>query len=165
MNNKDLLANIKKATSKSESNFAKKAKFRIENKKWLDYSSNIAYRILSFIEDNPKLSQTSIANSLNKTRQHVNKILKGDQNLTLKTIGQLSDILGHELIEFPKYKDSYQDLSMSDYSEYIESLNKRMFFYQDNNFNTAFENNNNNTESDLIMGNNTINFIPELKVA
>jgi len=107
MTNNNLAKKIKELSSSKPSNWKKEAKFRLENKKWLDYSAQIALRIDAIIEDNKDLNQVSLSKSLKMPPQQVNRILRGDQNLTLKTIGKLSDALGFELISFPPYKDTY----------------------------------------------------------
>lgn len=80
------------------------ARFRKENRKWLGYSGEIAMRILALIDNDKELSQKKIAESLNVSPQYVNKIIQGRENLTLETIGKLSDVLQFELISFPPYK-------------------------------------------------------------
>lgn len=91
----------------TKSNWAEKAKLKIKNKKGLNYSAQIAMRILSIIEDTENFNQESLAATLEVSPQQISKILKGQQNLTLNTIGNLSDALGFELISFPPYKDSF----------------------------------------------------------
>jgi transcriptional regulator with XRE-family HTH domain len=92
---------------KSTSHFDR-VKFRIENKKGLGYSSNIARRIYAIIKGNEIMTQSSLASKLDVSDQYVSKILKGNQNLSLFTIAKISDALGVELITFPEYKYSKQ---------------------------------------------------------
>lgn len=105
--NNALSSKIKKVSAKAKSKWEKDARFRIENKKWLDYSSSIAVRIAACIEDKENFNQESLADLLKVSPQQISKILKGEQNLTLKTIGNLSDALNIELISFPPYKDTF----------------------------------------------------------
>lgn len=105
--NNNLIDKIKSVSIKNKSKWEEKIRFRIENKKWLDYSAQIAMRIDSIIEDKKDFRQESLATLLSVSRQQISKILKGEQNLTLKTIGNLSDALGIELISFPPYKDTF----------------------------------------------------------
>jgi len=95
---------------KKNKDWVKKLKYRIENKKWLDYSAQIAMRIDSIIEDEKDFNQESLAKLLSVSGQQISKILKGEQNLTLKTIANLSNALGIELISFPPYKDTFINL-------------------------------------------------------
>lgn len=82
----------------------KVAQFRRENKSWLRYSGKIALRILSAIEDYPDMNQKRLAELADVSPQQISKIVKGEENLTLKTIAKLSEILGQELISFPSFK-------------------------------------------------------------
>lgn len=100
----------KKDIKKKNEDWVKKLKYRIVNKKWLDYSAQIAMRIDAVIEGKIDFTQNSLAKTLKVSPQQVSKILKGEQNLTLKTIANLGDALGIELISFPAYKDSFINL-------------------------------------------------------
>jgi len=84
---------------------------RRRNRKWLDYSSQIARRILAQIEGNDNLNQAELARLLDVSAQQVSKIVKGQENLTLETIAKLSNALEIELISFPEYKYSYSSSS------------------------------------------------------
>jgi DNA-binding phage protein len=86
-----------------------KAKYSRDNK-WLLYSGKISARILAAIEADEELNQAKLAETLGVSRQHINKILQGQENLTLETIYKLSQALGVELISFPPYKDSNRKL-------------------------------------------------------
>lgn len=103
---KSLKEKLGKITGDKPSGWHEKADYRIKNRKWLAYSSNIAFRILAAIDDNKDLSQTKLAELLNVTPQYISKILKGHENLTLETIAKLSEALNVELISFPEYKYS-----------------------------------------------------------
>ena len=88
---------------KTQSNYLHNAKFRIENKKWLSYSSNITLRVLAAIEENKQMTQKALAEMIGVSPQYINKDLKGQENLSLQTIAKLSDALNVELITFPKF--------------------------------------------------------------
>ncbi|MDP1728677.1 MAG: helix-turn-helix transcriptional regulator [archaeon] len=109
--NTELTNKLKKISVKNKTNSAEIARFRVANRKWLNYSSQIAARALSIIEDDKNVNQAALAEKLGKRPQQISKILKGQQNLTLKTISILSDVLGVELISFPPYKDTYTFLT------------------------------------------------------
>lgn len=111
--NKDISAKVKKVSGRTPSRWGQQAQFLLDNQKWLDYSARIALRIDARIEDHPELTQAALAKALNMSKQQVSRILRGDQNLTLKTIAKLSEVIGFELISFPSYKDSY--LQMGSY--------------------------------------------------
>lgn len=96
--------NFKNIISDSPSTWKEKAKDRI-NKPWLrEYSSQIARRILSVIENDEDLNQKKIADLLNVSSQQVSKIVQGQENLTLESIYKISKALSIELITFPPYK-------------------------------------------------------------
>ena len=88
---------------KTQSNYLQNAKFRIENKKWLSYSSNIALRVLASLEESEEMTQKSLAEKVGVSPQYINKVLKGQENLSLQTIAKLSEALNMELITFPKF--------------------------------------------------------------
>jgi transcriptional regulator with XRE-family HTH domain len=88
---------------KTQSNYLQNAKFRIENKKWLSYSSNIALRVLASLEESEEMTQKSLAEKVGVSPQYINKVLKGQENLSLQTIAKLSEALNIELITFPKF--------------------------------------------------------------
>ena len=92
--------------SSKPSGWLKKAQFRRENKKWLRYSSKIAGRAYAAMEDKEGMNQKTLAEKLGVKPQYISKLLKGEQNLSLQTIGKLSEALGVELISFPEYKYS-----------------------------------------------------------
>ena len=88
---------------KIQSKYLQNAKFRIENKKWLSYSSNIALRILAALEESEQMTQKTLAEMVGVSPQYINKVLKGQENLSLQTIAKLSEALNMELITFPKF--------------------------------------------------------------
>ena len=88
---------------KTQSNYLQNAKFRIENKKWLSYSSNIALRVLAALEESEQMTQKTLAEIVGVSPQYINKVLKGQENLSLQTIAKLSEALNLELITFPKF--------------------------------------------------------------
>jgi transcriptional regulator with XRE-family HTH domain len=88
---------------KTQSNYLQNAKFRIENKKWLSYSSNIALRVLAALEESEQMTQKTLAEMVGVSPQYINKVLKGQENLSLQTIAKLSEALNIELITFPKF--------------------------------------------------------------
>jgi transcriptional regulator with XRE-family HTH domain len=94
----------KELKASKKSTWSKEADFRITNRKWLRYSSHIARRILSAIEDTAGLNQSELARQVGVSSQYVSKIIQGKENLTLETIAKLSEALKVELISFPPYK-------------------------------------------------------------
>lgn len=97
MEKSNKIDNYKKIISKTTSGWMQKAKWRRENKYWLKKSQKIAISILQEL-DNQGITQVALAAKLNVEPQQINKIVKGAENLTLKTICQLEMALGITLI-------------------------------------------------------------------
>jgi plasmid maintenance system antidote protein VapI len=92
---------------KQDTKWKAEAIYRRDNK-WLQYSAEIAARILYIIENDEELNQTKLAEALNVSRQQVSKILQGKENLTLETIDKISQALGVQLITFTPFEDLHQ---------------------------------------------------------
>lgn len=82
---------------------------RISNRKWLRYSSKIARRIHAALKDK-HMTQMELATQLEVKPQVISKIIQGKENLTLKTIADISEKLNVELISFPAYKYSNENI-------------------------------------------------------
>lgn len=76
---------------------------RSANKAWLKKSMLIAIVILNVLRER-KITQVEFANKLGVSPQYVNKILKGQENLTLETIAKIEQILNVNLITIETYK-------------------------------------------------------------
>jgi ribosome-binding protein aMBF1 (putative translation factor) len=74
----------------------KREDYKKENRGWLRKSISVALTILEILEER-KMSQTELAEKLKVSRQHVGKILKGQENLTIETICKLEEALGIKL--------------------------------------------------------------------
>ena len=96
----------KKGVTSTGSKWVKDVERYRSSKTWLNYSGKIALRVLSAIEDIPGMNQRKLAELMGVTPQHISKIVKGQENMTLETIGKLSEALQIELIDFPKIKYS-----------------------------------------------------------
>ena len=124
------------------------AEFRMKNK-WLNYSSKIALRILSAIEEKKDFSQSKLADLLSVSPQQISKIIKGKENLTLETIYNLSQALNVELISFPEYKYSIKKEPIE-----LSNANKENYKYVTTLYPiqgglTAYSNNNKATNAGL----------------
>lgn len=73
------------------------AKWRVENKYWLDRSARIAFKILETLKEK-EMSQSQLAEKMGVSRQMISKIVQGRENLTLSTIGRLEQILEKSLL-------------------------------------------------------------------
>ncbi|MBK7668037.1 MAG: helix-turn-helix transcriptional regulator [Sphingobacteriaceae bacterium] len=112
MTNKDIL---KQHLSKKKSTWKEDAKWRKENDFWLETSQRIAIKILLELR-NRNISKTEFSFVMGVRPQQVNTILKGRENLTLKTIRKIERVLNIELISIV---DSSVILSTGEVSEYV----------------------------------------------
>lgn len=76
-----------------------------KNKAWLDKSAEIAIRILSTLR-RLSLSQKDLAEMIGVSPQYVNKVVRGQENLSLETICKLERALGTNLVEVPAFHDT-----------------------------------------------------------
>lgn len=83
---------------KGNSPWLEKAKFRRMNEAWLDDSAKIALVILKHLKKN-NISQARLAELIEVQPQQVSKIVKGQENLTLKTIKKIENALDIKLID------------------------------------------------------------------
>ena len=108
MNNK-IKDKLAQTSSRKESAGVEKNRIR-RSEPWLKhYSSQIAMRILAILEEK-KMSQEQLSRLLGVSSQQVSKIVKGKENLTLKTIYNISNALEFDLLSFPDYKYSTEIL-------------------------------------------------------
>ncbi|ARM32013.1 hypothetical protein B9H02_10585 [Prosthecochloris sp. HL-130-GSB] len=105
----------------------KKAKWRKENRAWLKRSQAIALRVLRSLRSR-KMSQKDLAEMMGVTPQHISKIVKGRENLTLETIAKLEGALGIALMDVPCYEER-QRVCVSDESifPYVQAAPQRTF--------------------------------------
>jgi ribosome-binding protein aMBF1 (putative translation factor) len=80
--------------------FLDELNWRQENRGWLDRSFAIAGLVLRTLRQRG-MTQAELADQLGVSRQWVSKLVKGRENLSLKTIDQLEQALGVTLIEVP----------------------------------------------------------------
>lgn len=73
------------------------------NKSWLDKSAIVAVNVLEALKAKG-WSQKDLAQKMKVSAQQVNKILKGQQNLTFETISKLEAALCISLMEIIDYK-------------------------------------------------------------
>lgn len=95
---------INELASGEQSAWLEDANWRSENRDWLDKSFRIAVRILREIRRQKPLNgmtQKKLAEEMGVSAQHINKIVKGKENLTLETISKIEAVLGISLFEVP----------------------------------------------------------------
>lgn len=88
---------LKKHESVSPSRFEENAKWRKENKVWLEWSRNIALSLVEYMELN-ELNRNGLAERLNVSPQYISKILSGKVNFSFKSIAELEQKLDIKLL-------------------------------------------------------------------
>ncbi len=91
-----LLDRLNQLSASEKSQWQEQAKYRAENKIWLKKSQKIALLVLDRI-DELKITQKELAIRVDVSPQHINKILRGSENLTLETISRLEAALSFEI--------------------------------------------------------------------
>lgn len=84
--------------SDKPSEWKAKAQYRRENREWLRKSAAIAVQVLNSLKAQ-NLSQKDLAERMNISPQQINKIVKGQENLTLETISNLEIALGIQIMD------------------------------------------------------------------
>ncbi len=118
---------LKNLITEEPSAWLEKAKWNQENLEWLDKSARIAIKILREIRTQKGengMSQKKLAEILNVSPQYVNKIVKGQENLSLETICKIEKVLGISLIEIPSFQVSQEFEMDLRYTGYGLSRNK-----------------------------------------
>lgn len=87
-------ARLEKPTKAS--NWRELMTFRMENEKWLNVASKIATEIYFRLKELNK-SKVWLENKLRVSPQTIDSIMKGNENLTLKTISEIEEILNTKL--------------------------------------------------------------------
>ena len=93
--------------SKEKTNTLEKNSDRIRNREMLRESQKIAIKVLKKL-DEMGWSQKDLARELNVSPQHINKIVKGQENLTLETQIKLQTVLDIPILA--SYYDSKTDV-------------------------------------------------------
>ena len=88
---------LKSLSSNRPSGWEEKAEWRQANRAWLGKSAEIALKILRELRAK-SVTQKELADKINVSAQYVNKLLKGQENLSLETICKLEVALGITLI-------------------------------------------------------------------
>lgn len=89
---------LKEHESISPSHFEENAKWRKENKAWLEWSRSIALSLVEYMESND-LNRNGLAERLGVSPQYVSKILSGKVNFSFKSIAELEQKLGIKLLD------------------------------------------------------------------
>lgn len=92
------LEKLSKITAGKESKWLEEAKWREANEDWLSFSFDIAVRVLDALKSKG-MTQKELAEKMGVSPQFINKVVKGQENLSLETIGKLSKALGIRLVK------------------------------------------------------------------
>ncbi|MBP5649717.1 MAG: helix-turn-helix transcriptional regulator [Bacteroidales bacterium] len=95
------------------------AGFIVENETWLGYSQKIATIALDELNSKRGLTKKSLAEKMNVTPQYVSKLLKGQENLTLKTIAELEKALNISLIHIGEFQYEKVDMDNTSTSPWL----------------------------------------------
>lgn len=97
---------LSKLISNESSAWMEQAEFYESNKDWLDKSALIAIKILSTLKSH-NITQKALAESIGVSPQYINKVVKGQENLSLETICKIERSLGISLISVPVFESSH----------------------------------------------------------
>ena len=95
----------------TDTTWKKTAEFERENWYWKRHAKGVAVRILSALRAK-NMKQKDLAALLDVSPQQVSKILKGDENLTLKTIAKIEQVLDIQLITNPEKTHGFSEVTV-----------------------------------------------------
>lgn len=84
----------------------KESEYRKQNWDWLEKSALIALDIHAYLRKN-NISKQEFAKMLDVSPAQVTKLLSGKENLGLKTISKIENILKMDLVAIPNYEHYY----------------------------------------------------------
>ena len=97
----EIVSKLKKHQPSTPSRWRENAEWRIANKSWLRYSQQIAMMMLDRMEE-LHMSQKQLAELMGCSQQHVSKVLKGQENLSLETLSKIERCLNLQIIAKPE---------------------------------------------------------------
>lgn len=108
--------NIKAEISERASKWSQRAEERETAQPWLEYSRRVAFVVLRELK-RLKLSHADLAAKMGVSRQHITKIVKGKENLTIETISKLELALSIRILHIP-LRDTAQQGTKGDPREF-----------------------------------------------
>lgn len=112
--------------SNQKSGWHKDAEKRHLEKSWKDKAFNIALTLLKYKDAN-KLTQTELADKIGVSKQYINRVLQGKENLTLETICKIENALQINIIAVNIYSYEIEKFSTKIPTQSI-SYNKSSLF-------------------------------------
>ena len=136
--------NFKKLVSNVDTSWSNELADFNTNSSWLDISFEIALTVLAKLSENKinkegVFNQKLLAEALGCSAQYVNKLLKGNENLTLDTICNLQNVLNINLIEVAKYEAVSRYSFEEVYSNTILSKSNTVALTESKDYNTLIE--------------------------
>ena len=104
MGKSEIKDKIRRLIVNEPSNWMDQVEYYEKNRAWLDKSAEIAVRILSTLRK-LSLSQKDLADMIGVSPQYVNKVVRGQENLSLETICKIEKALQVSLAEVPANED------------------------------------------------------------
>lgn len=121
------LDKLNKIISGKKSPWLEETAWRTENESWLTHSFNIAFKVLETLRAK-KMTQKELAEQMEVSPQFINKLVKGQENLSLETIGKLSQALGVKLIEIAGLEKNVGVVYDYDQAYEVSELYRRAIF-------------------------------------
>ena len=97
---------LKEVAQPASAEAVKGAEYRKQNWDWLEKSALIALDIHMYLRKN-NISKQEFAKMLDVTPAQVTKLLSGKENLGLKTISKIENVLKMDLVAIPNYEHYY----------------------------------------------------------
>ena len=113
---------IKSYVPDEPSNWMEQADRYENNKEWMDKSALIAIKVLSTLRSQ-SITQKTLAENIGVSPQYINKVVKGQENLSLETICKIEKSLGITLVSVPVYENSQVILNSFAPNPYFISKN------------------------------------------
>lgn len=103
---------LKQMASATPSGWLKDAENRIKDQAWRTRSAEIALVVLRSLR-NQGISQKGLAERMGVSAPHLNKLLKGNENLTLESISKLEAALGIQLVTICQPRKPMPSIAMA----------------------------------------------------
>lgn len=94
------LEKLKKVARPQSEEDLEYAAYRLENGAWLKKSAMVSLAIEQLLREKG-ISKQELAGKLGVTPPQVTKLLSGKENLGLKTIARIEEVLGEEIVSVP----------------------------------------------------------------
>lgn len=96
MKNEEIRKKLDELSDDASSNWREKADERVTKKGWLLKSAYVALQVLDALKEK-KISKSELAERMNVSRQWINEVVKGRENMTLQVIDKLEQALEIEI--------------------------------------------------------------------